>query len=317
MTLRYRETPDRIIVCFTDLTDAKFPNETRNQELRKGLLEICQHAAAAAKKLIVDFRDVRFMSSAGIGQLVLLNKTANQQSLDLRLANVPWIVLHVFEITRIDRAFQFDDCDEGQDLERATIENIDTLVAQLQSPSTSVRRTAAIELYWLGAVARTAIPKMITAFIADPSLGYWLANAVNALGPPDECIDELVAGLWCKESAFWAGRALSGLRSEMSQSVIEHILDADYRNASTHLASARPDRDKTLAAIISLAERDGFFPRHAVCISGSPPTFIGEQIRKANSGKWVAVNCRLSPRMQHFTGVRSAADYFVRSQMCQ
>ncbi len=62
-----------------------------------------------AKRLLVDFRGVQFMSSAMIGKLVLLNKAAKQQSLDLRFANISPNVLEVFKITRLHELFRPDD----------------------------------------------------------------------------------------------------------------------------------------------------------------------------------------------------------------
>lgn len=106
MAIHFRETPDRIIISFTDA------------KLRKGesadhvLLEICEHAAEVAKRLTVDFRGVQFMSSAMIGVLVLLNKMAKQNSLDLRIANIGPNVREVFKITRLNKVLRFDDDDD-------------------------------------------------------------------------------------------------------------------------------------------------------------------------------------------------------------
>lgn len=108
MTLHFRETPDKIIVSFTD---ARILDEARVQEIGESLLDVCKQAAGAAKRLIVDFRGVRCMSSAMIGKLVLLNHMAWQNSLDLRVANIGKNVLEVFRITRLNKGFRFADDD--------------------------------------------------------------------------------------------------------------------------------------------------------------------------------------------------------------
>lgn len=198
---------------------------------------------------------------------------------------------------------------------RTVANDIDALVRDLESPSTSVRHEAAIALSGFGRGARPAIPEMIVALKADPSLGFWLANAIAEIGPPADCVDSLLQLLNCKEAAFWAGRALTGLGSDMKQSVIERLLSDDYSNACFHFAVARPNPDAVLAAVISLASADGVFPRHAIFIPGTPPTYIGEQIRKVDDGRWIAANCRSSAGVKAFRGVQAASEYFVKWEM--
>lgn len=50
-----------------NFTDVKILDEGRIQEIGNSLLDICTHAKNAAKRLVVDFRGVQFMSSAMIG----------------------------------------------------------------------------------------------------------------------------------------------------------------------------------------------------------------------------------------------------------
>lgn len=108
MTLCFRETPDKIIVFFADAT---IQNEAAIQEVGGGLLDICKRAARTGKKLLVDFRGVQFMSSAMIGNVVILNKAAKRQSVELRLANISPNFLEVFRITRLNEVFRMDDDD--------------------------------------------------------------------------------------------------------------------------------------------------------------------------------------------------------------
>ncbi len=109
------ETHDRIVASFTD---AKIFEDSQIREASEGLLGLCHRAASTGKKLIVDFRGVQFMTSAMIGKLVLLQKSARQHSVDLRLANVSGNVLEVFKAARLHKVFGLldDDDDDGPDL---------------------------------------------------------------------------------------------------------------------------------------------------------------------------------------------------------
>ncbi len=108
MTLRFHETPEKIIVL---VTDAKIVGETQIQEVGDGLLDVCERAVRTGKTLLVDFRGVLFMSSAMIGKLVLLSEAAKQQSLYLRMANISPNLLEVFNITRVHKLFGTGDDD--------------------------------------------------------------------------------------------------------------------------------------------------------------------------------------------------------------
>jgi anti-anti-sigma factor len=111
MTFHFRETPDKIIVSGKD---ALFVDDTRTQEITTSLLNFCVQAADNAKRVIVDFRGVQFISSTMIGKLVFLNKMASQQSVDLRFANVREEILELLKITRLNSVFRYDDEDPDQ-----------------------------------------------------------------------------------------------------------------------------------------------------------------------------------------------------------
>lgn len=108
MTLRFQETSDKFIVCFTD---AKLVDQAQIQSVGDGLLEICERAARASKMLLLDFRGVQFMSSAMVGQLMLFHKEAKKQSLHCRFTNISPSILEVFRITRVHTLFRMDDDD--------------------------------------------------------------------------------------------------------------------------------------------------------------------------------------------------------------
>ena len=107
MTLRFRETPDRIIVY---LADSEILDDSRIHEERVGT--ICQRAKDSARKLIISFRGMEYMSSAMIGMLVILINRAKQESLDLRLSNTGRDVLDVINVMGLNMGFQIDEDDD-------------------------------------------------------------------------------------------------------------------------------------------------------------------------------------------------------------
>jgi len=109
MTFRIRETADEIILFFaeTDISDDLQVLDAAN------LSDFCKRAARTAKRAIFDFRGIQFMTSAMIGELVLLNKATKQHSLDIRFVRLSPNVHEVFKITRLQKVFRIDDDDPG------------------------------------------------------------------------------------------------------------------------------------------------------------------------------------------------------------
>lgn len=108
MAIRFNETPDRNIANFTE---AKIVDELQIQEIYKELLVNCQRAAETSKKMVIDFRGVRFISSAMLSKLVQVQGFAKQKSLDLRLSNLGEELLEVLKITRLHRLFRIESDD--------------------------------------------------------------------------------------------------------------------------------------------------------------------------------------------------------------
>ncbi|MBX3411173.1 MAG: STAS domain-containing protein [Pirellulales bacterium] len=59
--------------------------------------------AAADRKLLVSFRGVDFMSSAMIGQVVMLHKKCKADNIKLKLCDICPQVLEVFTITKLNK----------------------------------------------------------------------------------------------------------------------------------------------------------------------------------------------------------------------
>lgn len=70
--------------------------------------------ADGSKRLVVDLEDVDFIDSTALGVLVGVLKRARTEGGDVRIACSQPRVLKVFEITRLDNAFDlFDSVDEA------------------------------------------------------------------------------------------------------------------------------------------------------------------------------------------------------------
>lgn len=103
-SLTSQELDDVLVVSFND---AKILDEARIQEIGKELMGLVEQSSAG-KKLVLDFKGVQFMSSAMIGKLVLLNKKAKAEEIDLRLCEISPNVLEVFKITRLNKVFTIE-----------------------------------------------------------------------------------------------------------------------------------------------------------------------------------------------------------------
>ncbi len=98
--MTWKVLEDIIVVNFTD---AEIFEESRIQLIGKELMEIASEAGKTeSKKMLLNFRGVKFMSSAMIGKLVLLNKKTKGAGVVLRFCSISPNVLEVFKITRDD-----------------------------------------------------------------------------------------------------------------------------------------------------------------------------------------------------------------------
>ena len=59
--------------------------------------------AAAGRKLLLKFDKVTFMTSAMLGQIMKLTKLAKAEKVDLKLCEIPALILDVFKLTRLDK----------------------------------------------------------------------------------------------------------------------------------------------------------------------------------------------------------------------
>lgn len=78
-------------------------NATTSQEFRQNITGIVE---GGARIVLVDFQDVTFMDSSGLGALVLAFKTLRAADAQLVLCSINEQVRILFELTNMDRVFE-------------------------------------------------------------------------------------------------------------------------------------------------------------------------------------------------------------------
>ena len=100
-------TEDATIVAFTD---EKILEETDVRSLRTSIEAVVEPAGGI--RLVLDFRHVRFLSSAVLGLLIRISKRIYEQGGELRLCNIHPGIYEVFKITRLTSVFDiYEDVD--------------------------------------------------------------------------------------------------------------------------------------------------------------------------------------------------------------
>jgi len=102
--LGVNESHETLLVRFASV---RILDEATILEIGNDLMSLLERARQC-QKMVLDFERVQFMSSAMIGKLVLLNKKAKAEKVDLRMCNVQPNVLDVLKLTRLNKLFTID-----------------------------------------------------------------------------------------------------------------------------------------------------------------------------------------------------------------
>ena len=89
------------IVSFTD---ERILEEKDINELQESLMSVIESASGKIS-LILDFGNVRFLSSAVLGLLIRVSKRICEQEGQLRLCNINPKIYEIFKITRLTKTF--------------------------------------------------------------------------------------------------------------------------------------------------------------------------------------------------------------------
>lgn len=93
-------TDNATVVVFTE---EKILQESDIQQLRQTIFPVIEQAERV--NLILDFRNVRFLSSAVLGLLIRISKKIYQNNGQLRLCNIDSKIYEIFKITRLTKIF--------------------------------------------------------------------------------------------------------------------------------------------------------------------------------------------------------------------
>ena len=85
-------------------TDEKILEEKDIMELQESLMSVIESASGKIS-LILDFGNVRFLSSAVLGLLIRVSKRIYEQDGRLRLCNINPKIYEIFKITRLTKTF--------------------------------------------------------------------------------------------------------------------------------------------------------------------------------------------------------------------
>ncbi len=95
------EVRDGVLIIL--FADARILDEARIRGLGKELIEIL--GKSEEERVVLDFRNVEFMSSAMLGTLVSFNKKCKEFKVKLKLCSIVPEIREVFKITRLDKIF--------------------------------------------------------------------------------------------------------------------------------------------------------------------------------------------------------------------
>lgn len=100
---RRLEVEDIGDVTVVSFTDKKILDEQNIQVIGDQLFSLVDELGR--KKLLLNFGNVEYMSSAALGKLITLNKKVQGAGGKLVLCNIDANIREVFEITRLDKIF--------------------------------------------------------------------------------------------------------------------------------------------------------------------------------------------------------------------
>lgn len=94
-------------VVVTTLTDEKILDEDQLQSLEGSFLPLIEQSPEI--QLIIDFSNVKFLTSSVLGLLIRISKKVYETNGSLRLCAISPKIQDVFRITRLDKIFEIYD----------------------------------------------------------------------------------------------------------------------------------------------------------------------------------------------------------------
>jgi anti-sigma B factor antagonist len=103
---RRRRLDEELVGDVTVVTfiDKKILDEQNIQIIGEQLFDLVDNQNR--KKILLNFANVEFLSSAALGKLITMNKKAQAANGKLAMCKIAREIIEVFEITRLDRLFK-------------------------------------------------------------------------------------------------------------------------------------------------------------------------------------------------------------------
>ena len=107
MSIRNRiDVSDVGDVSVVQFKDRKILDESNIQEMGRELFELVE---LKREKVLLNFMNVEFLSSAALGKLITLDKKIKAAKGQLKLSNIRPEIYEVFAITRLNKLFDIHD----------------------------------------------------------------------------------------------------------------------------------------------------------------------------------------------------------------
>ncbi len=106
-SVRSEENGDVLVVYFND---NKILDESKIQQIHTELTE--KMGSTPANKLLLNFDNVSFMSSAMIGKIILLNKKCKASDVKFKLCNISDNVMEVFKLMKLNKVLDIQKDEE-------------------------------------------------------------------------------------------------------------------------------------------------------------------------------------------------------------
>jgi anti-anti-sigma factor len=102
--IKIHESGEVTVVTFAD---SKIIDEGEIQELGQELYSLVEREGR--KKIVLNFSNVEFLSSAALGKLIGFDRRVKQNSAELVLSNIRPEIYEVFAITKLTKLFEIKD----------------------------------------------------------------------------------------------------------------------------------------------------------------------------------------------------------------
>ena len=98
-------------VTIVSFLDKKILDEVHIQEIGEELFSMVEEKYKV--KMLLNFENVEYLSSAALGKLITLNKRIKTENGQLKLCNIKENIYEVFRITKLNKIFEIYDSEEA------------------------------------------------------------------------------------------------------------------------------------------------------------------------------------------------------------